>query len=207
MSALQFPVKVGSVHKHVECFWAEPPANAEIADLKLWSDSRPGVTRQFDAVELGHLAAIKWEATCNWGTAVKSFSEMEAAIHRRPAIEVTAMLLARASWFEAGLLGVCLFHRTWANNVFVDFLAVHPSTMEPQRSISGVGIGLLYQLCEVTRRLKAPILWGETTESSAAYYGKFFGLSGLTDQLAVSAIQRDAFCREVQQRWRPAHPS
>jgi hypothetical protein len=207
MAALRFPIKVGSVHRQVECFWAAPPAAAEIADLKSWSNSTTESTRQVDAMELAHLAAIKWEATCDWGTVVKSLSEMEAAIHRRPTVEVTAMLLVRAPWFEAGLLGVCLFHRTWASNVFVDFLAVHPSTMAPGQPISGVGIGLLYHLCEVARRLGAPVLWGETTESSAAYYTRLFGLTGLTDQLTISAIQRDAFCREVPQRWHPARSS
>ena len=50
------------------------------------------------------------------------------------------MLLARADRFHGGLLGVCLFHRTWANNVFVDFLAVHPDTMKPDNPITGVGL-------------------------------------------------------------------
>ena len=73
------------------------------------------------------------------------------------------MLLAKAGWFEPGILGVCLFHRTWANNIFIDYLAAHPATMDVDAPIRGVGTGLLFALCDISLQLQLPLHWGETT--------------------------------------------
>lgn len=165
--------------------------------MKAWSGGE--TSRQQDAVELARLAALKWEATCDMGTVAASLIEMESAIRANSRIEVTAMILAEASWFEPGLLGVCLFHRTWAGNVFLDFLAVHPET---EGLIGGVGVGLLYQLCDASRRLKAGLLWGETAAKSKQFYERAFGFEEIDDRLLVSLEQQEAFCRRMEDKWR-----
>jgi len=126
---------------------------------------------------------------------------MQEIIRDDPIAEITGMLLAGAEWSEDGLLGVCLFHRTWARNIFVDFLTVNPSAMAAKPTVNGVGLGLLYQLCEVARGLESPILWGETTVGSVSYYQKYFTLPELNDQLIVSAEKRDAFSRTMRKKW------
>jgi hypothetical protein len=124
-----------------------------------------------------------------------------ALLRENPAEEVSGMLLAGADWFEPGLLGVCLFHRTWANNLFLDFLAAHPATMDLRAPIRGVGTGLLFTLCDISLQLKAPLIWGETTNGSVSYYRDVFGLPDLTDQLAVPAAAQSSFHELTRRKW------
>ena len=109
------------------------------------------------------------------------------------------MLIAEARWFEPGLLGVCLFHRTWTGNIFLDFLAAHPLT---EGKIGGVGSGLLYHVCNTSRRLKAELLWGETAVNSAGFYQRAFGFEQIADQLSVPFDAQEKFCRLMEDRWR-----
>jgi hypothetical protein len=154
-----------------------------------------------DAGELAVLAAQKWTATCEFGTVAKSLAEMESKICEDPEVEVTAMLLVGAKWFEPGLLGVCLFHRTWANNVFLDFLAAHPVAMDPGHRINGIGTGLLYHLCVTARHLKAATLWIETTSGSAPFYEQIFQLPRAVDVLSISEERQDSFCLSLRRKW------
>jgi hypothetical protein len=199
MAAMHFPVKVGSERRRAACYWARPPAAEEVNRLRSW---RGGASaRGQDAAEFARFAAVKWEMTCEFGTVASSQAELDAAIRADPKIEVTAMLLAEAEWFEPSLLGVGIFHRTWAGNVFLDYLAAHPDTARAEMHVSGVGIGLLYHLCEVTRHLRAGLLWGETTALSAPSYRGYFQLPEETDRLVVMPAQQELFRRSVRDRW------
>jgi hypothetical protein len=200
MSNIRFPIKASGKIKHAEVFWAEPPAYAECATLRTW---RPptGSAAQLDSAELAQLAAQKWEATCEWGTPASSFAEFTVLIRENPIGEVSAMLLVGADWFEPGLLGVCLFHRTWAKNLFLDFLAAHPATMDLRSPIRGVGTGLLFALCDISLQLKAPLLWGETTAASVSYYRDIFDLPDLTDLLAVPPTAQRSFHESTRRKW------
>lgn len=201
MSSLRFPVRVADKVRQAECFWAVPPAYAEAAILRTWSNPT-GSPTQMDAGELAVLAAQKWTTTCEFGTVAKSLAEMESLIREDPEVEVTAMLLAGAEWFEGGLLGVCLFHRTWANNVFLDFLAANPSSMNTSVRISGVGTGLLYHLCGIAGQLKAATLWLETTSGSAPYYRQIFRLPETADVLAISRSSQETLSSGLREKWR-----
>lgn len=205
VAANRFPVKVGTEVKSVSCYWAKGPGYSETDMLKAWRGRE--TARQRDAVELARLAALRWEITCKFGAVASSWAEFQEAIHNDPQADVTAMLLAEASWFEPGLLGVCLFHRTWAGNLFLDFLAAHPETERSEARVSGVGIGLLYHVCEVAHHLRASVLWGETTALSAPIYRGYFGLAEVSDRLVVTPEQQEAFCRSVRARWESVQQS
>jgi hypothetical protein len=138
MAVHHFPVKVGEEKAMVTCYWAKAPGYSEADVLKTWSAGDGA--RQQDAVELAKLAAMKWEATCDYGTVASTIGEMQTAVRRDAQAEVTVMLLAEAKWFEERLLGVALLHRTWSGNIFLDFLAAHPATAG---QVGGVGVGLL----------------------------------------------------------------
>ena len=196
MATTHFPVKVGATQKQVSCYWAKHPGYSEADALKAWVGG--DTPRQRDAVALARLAALKWLETCETGTVVSSVPEMESAIRADPQVEVTAMLLAEARWFEPGLMGVCLFHRTWAGNVFLDFLAAHP---EAEGQVLGLGTGLLYNLCDISRRLHVALLWGETAVVSKEFYERAFGVEALSDQLLVSHEHQEAFCRRIESKW------
>ncbi|MBI4621602.1 MAG: hypothetical protein HY736_00080 [Verrucomicrobia bacterium] len=197
MAATHFPAKVGSERRQVSCYWAKPPADAEINVLKAW---RGGASaRGQDASELARLAALKWEIACELGIVASSVAEFAEAIRANPKAEITGMLLAEARWFEPGLLGVCLFHRTWAGNVFLDFLAAHP---EAKGQIGGLGVGLLYHLCGISCHLHALLLWGETAAGSSGFYERAFRFENVRDQLLVPLEQQEAFCRRMENTWR-----
>lgn len=199
MAATHFPVKVGSERRQVACYCAKPPADAEINVLKTWTGGAS--VRGQDAAELARLAALKWEIACELGIVASSLAEIDATVQANPKTEITGMVLAEARWFEPGLLGVCLFHRTWAGNVFLDFLAVHPETEGSAARVSGVGTGLLYRLCEVTHHLRAGLLWGETTAGSEPFYRGVFRLAEESDRLLVTPSQQEVFRRSVRERW------
>lgn len=199
MAVMRFPVRVTDGFREATSSWARPPASTEVNFLKAWKAGAGAAAAARDAAELAHLAAMKWQATCELGTVADSLQHLEAAVRADKKTEVTGMLLARAEWFDPKILGVCLFHRTWANNVFVDFLAVHPRAAGV---VSGTGYGLLHQLCEVSGRLQAALLWGETTESSSVYYAKVFQLHDVTDCLMVPLANQTAFQRALEERWR-----
>jgi len=199
MAVTHFPVRAGSEWRPAICYWAKPPAEAETRVLKSWNG---GVSaRGQDSAEFARLAVLKWETTCDLGAVASSAAELDAAIRTDSEIEVTAMLLIAARWFEPGILGFCLFHRTWAGNVFLDFLAAHPATEQGGIRISGVGLGLLCHLCDLTHHLHAGLLWGETTARSAPSYRGYFQLPEETDRLVVTPAQQDVFRRSVRERW------
>ena len=109
------------------------------------------------------------------------------------------MLIARAAWFNAPL-GFCLFHRTWTNNIFIDFLATNPET-RALGSVNGTGLWLLLHICELAQSLGAKIVWAEATEGSAPYYKKCFNLPECGDLLLVEAERQQAFCKWVRSRF------
>ncbi len=192
-----FPVLADRTLRQVSCYWAEAPGYSEADTLKAWVGA--DTARQQDATELARLAALKWEATCELGTVASSLAKMESIIRTDARSEVTGMLIAEARCFEPGLLGVCLFHRTWTGNIFLDFLAAHRQT---EGKIGGVGSGLLYHVCNISRRLRAELLWGETAANSAKFYQRAFGFDEATDQLSVPFDAQDRFCRLMEDRWR-----
>ena len=200
MATVLFPARQGEITRQVECAWVSPPGQSEIAHLRSWF-SGSGNQAQIDAGELAVLAAMKWGATCKLGTVANSLADMEAKIRKNSEAEVTAMFMAHAEWSRSRALGVCLIHRTWTNNVYLDFLAAHPGTMDPATRVSGIGTGLLYCLCELASRLKAPTLWIETTPGSAAFYCSVFRLPAANDMLGVSRADQDGFCFRVRMKW------
>lgn len=181
------------------CCWVEPPASAELELLADWLKS-VDTPQQMDAAEMAAMASAKWVATCQWGTIATSVDAIKAAIRRNSDVETTGLLVADAGWFPERLLGICLFHRTWTNNLFVDFFATHPLTKR-HPIIGGVGYGLLNELCVVARQLDARLIWAETTKGSAPVYEHMFGLPHVGDQLLVTADKQIEFCQTVQDRW------
>lgn len=197
MASLHFPVKRGAENKQAVCYWAKGPGYSEVNLLNTWNGD--GSVRSRNSAELARLAAIKWEATCEYGTVASSCEDIQRAIRTDAKAEVTAMLVAEAKWFDDQILGVCLFHRSWAGNVFLDFLAAHPAT---EGAVKGIGVGLLYHLCDVCCRLEVELLWGETENGSTGFYEKAFGLAGIKDQLLITHEKQETFCGDISAKWR-----
>lgn len=177
------------------CDWVRPPGSAEATALEQWRAQGDALAEN-DAAELGHMAAAKWRGTAEWGTIASSLADLQSAVREDSTIEVTGMLMASADWFPGRSLGVCLFHRTWMNNLFLDFLAAHPATQRPESEITGVGIGLVFRLAEIACALDVNYLWGETTAFSGPYYRRLFQQDNASDRLLVSNTELQKFCAD-----------
>ena len=59
-----------------------------------------------------------------------------------------------------------------------------------------------FHVCNIARRLKAELLWGETAANSATFYQRAFGFEKTTDQLSVPMEAQEKFCRLMEDRWR-----
>lgn len=200
MSNFSYPVIAGRERRRVGCFWAEPPALAEVYALRGWFATDHDNLAACDAAEYAKLAMQKWSVTRELGTAVGSIEELKREIRAEWHVEVTALLLLSAEWFDSTLLAFCLFHRTWANNLYVDFLAVHPDTLSPHSAVGGLGSSLLHQLCHVAEQLDANVLWGETSTASVGFYRKIFGRPAMSDRLCVGRTGMARFRRTMERK-------
>ena len=76
------------------------------------------------------------------------------------------------------MAGICALHRTWCNNLYLDFLAVHPRLYrrgQPQPDdIKGIGTAALWYLALIAERIGAGAIWGEATEGSHGFYSAAF---------------------------------
>lgn len=152
-----------------------------------------------DAAELARLAYGKWayyRSALEIGATLK---DVVAKIRDNPNAEVAVLLLAKAPQLRdrrirMRIAGVCLFRRTWCNNVFIDFLARHP--LDP---VKGAGTALLCYVARIASVIDADAIWGETTQNSAGYYAKAFGEPEIKDLLYVGREKYQAFWKRTEQ--------
>lgn len=152
----------------------------DVSTIKGWSrfsqeESNP---RKLDAIEFAASAIQKWRDLRKKHRVARSMREIEVFVKDNPYSEVAALIVAKAVSFKRmKLLGLCLFRRTWAHNIYLDYIAVHPLLVEnPRRPIRGLGPALLYYVSCLAAELKStdekPIqaIWGETTQNSVEFY-------------------------------------
>lgn len=215
MPGMEFPVSSNEdgqeVFRQARCEFVAIPGAVEVTALREWRNWQPIENDlQRESIELATRAAFKWEEDCSSATAVSSVAEITAAIGRNARAEASCMLVARTDWHGSYPLGVCLFHRTFAHNVFVDYIAVHPATKTNERGISGLATGMFCILCEIAVELNVQYLWGETTPRSAGWYRHLLQpeeaepealKNNLNDQLLVRIdVVADA-ARRLRQKW------
>lgn len=141
--------------------------------------------RQLDSVEFLESALSKWRLYQARKRTASSERQLVRLIAKNPAIDALAILSVQASWANLGTLGICQFRRTWRNSIVIDYLAVHPSLLQPSKVISGVGTALLYSIALVANRLNATRLWLETTDLSVNYYSALFGTDKMADLISI----------------------
>ncbi len=154
------------------------------------------VTR--DAVELAGLAYGKWSSYRKDLETAATLRELQEQIQNNPYAEVAVLLLARSPEPTSRRLrmrigGVCLFRRTWCNNLFIDYLAKHPHA-----SMKGIGVSLLWYVARIASTIKADAIWAETTQNSVGYYKKVFGKPEMTDLLYLRRDEYEAFWKQVE---------
>lgn len=199
---MRFRVLEGQEPRPVELAFGRP---SDIALLREWR--LPPKLRHHeparDAVEFARLATKRWRYHRRPGHVATSLAEIRTATARASREELAFLLLARAEWSSGSpILGLAHCRRTWCGHLFLDFLSVHPRivTQEEPR-IRAVGIGILYGWCEIAGRCGVPVVWGEATASSAAFYCKAIGHSAVLDCFQISGA-RLARCRREFRRMR-----
>ncbi len=153
---------------------------AERAYIRSWANQFPTKAnlKVADILEYGDHALAKWDYYSKAGRCPVDWNEVPMRIQMEPDCELGALFnLFCEATPEFAVLAFAFIRRTWANNLAIDFIATNPllETEEPRR-VKGVGTSLLFALCEVAYRLKAPFVWGEATVSSRKFYEERFGV-------------------------------
>jgi hypothetical protein len=146
--------------------------------------------QQHDSVEFLESALSKWRLYSRRNRVATSLNRLRDMINANAKIDVLAIVDVQADWSGIGRrLGICQFRHTWANSVAIDYLAVHPSLLSSQKSISGVGTALIYRVAQIAVKIGADRIWLETTDLSVDYYTHLFGQSVRLDLLIAPATE------------------
>ena len=204
---LNYPLKSGKSLKLMLATNEESQAVSRA--LKRWRKSVAGEASpiKLDAVELADLAFRRWDEARARQRAASSLEEMQEFIQNNPFAEVAVMILAKAPWVRKKqlntLVGLCTLRRTWANNIFIDFLSAHPRiTRNPHSPIRGVGTALMYAVATVGAAIGARAIWGEATQNSAPFYAKLFGRQEMKDLLYLAEGEYLAFRSKIEENLR-----
>jgi len=161
------------------------------------SGSNPRVV---DALELATLCFRRWREETTKDRVADSFEDIEDLIQDNPYAEVAVLVLAKAPWLRDGsLVGLCHCRRTWSNNIYIDFLTVHPRLVR-NKSVQGVGTALLYFVTCLAADMDAAVIWGEATQNSHQFYRKVFGLADIKDLIFLGKTEYTAFKNRIQEK-------
>jgi len=109
--------------------------------------------------------------------AVSDWNELLATkIDSKDYVEQT-FLLASISKEQCDVkeaIGLCLVRRSWANNLFLDYLAKSPQLFSDSRVV-GVAEGLIYTVMLMGMELKCRYLYLEPSREAQRFYSKLFG--------------------------------
>jgi hypothetical protein len=176
--------------------------------FRRWAKSarRGSIPRVVDALELATLSFRRWREECVKGRIANSFDEIQEFIQDNPHAEVAVLILAKAPWLRSGsLVGLCHCRRTWCNNIYIDFLTVHPRLVR-SKSVRGVGTALLYVVTSLAAKLDAGVVWGEATQNSHKFYRRVFGIEDIRDLILLGKTEYMAFQSQVKEK-QQASPS
>lgn len=141
-----------------------------------------------DAVEFTRLAAKRWRYYSEAGEAVESLAGLRQASAGNKRCEVAFILIATATIGSREIpIGLAYCRRTWCHHLALDFLALHPRTLDEQEQITGVGSGIVYGLVKLAKALRIRRIWGEATVHSAPFYERLLGLAPILDLFVIES--------------------
>lgn len=199
---MHFPVTIGQQVNLAEVRLA---SRGDLEALHAWSkaprpdDPMPVV----DAAEYAGLAAEKWEASSQRGRVVGEFGKVQAKLRDDPRAEliflIVASIPAQGTYQAASF---CLFRRTWAHNLFVDYLGTNPESLRPGAlSPRGLGTGLLYTVMAVGHEIGAGRCMLEATDESFGFYRRQFRLMEVNDLCSLSPAEQWHYLEKTQATW------
>jgi hypothetical protein len=89
-------------------------------------------------------------------------------------------------------IGLAYCRRTWCHHLALDFLALHPRTLDEQKHVAGVGSGIVYCLVRLADALGIRRIWGEATAHSAPFYEKLLGRAPIWDLFEIESREMKA---------------
>jgi len=146
-----------------------------------------------DAVEFTRLAAKRWRYYSEAGEAVESLVELQQAFNRNKRCEVAFILIATTQLGNHEMpIGLAYCRRTWCHHLAIDFLALHPHTLDEREQVAGVGSGIVYGLVRLAKALRIRRIWGEATVHSAPFYERLLALAPILDLFVIESREMTA---------------
>ena len=171
----------------------------------LGSSARTRSTVIRDAIEFTRLAAKRWRYYAREGQAADSLAHLEREIGREPKCEIAFIMLATIRQANRDLpVGLAYCRRTWCHHLALDFLALHPRTLNPSSLVTGIGGGIIFGLVQLARALRIQRIWGEATASSAPFYERLLAVRPVKDLFIIEAPEMAAITERQRKIGQPA---
>lgn len=200
-TAIAFHIRSRQTHHAAEVVFASSEDASNV--LGLWEkdfakDHNP-VRR--DCVEYAQLAHHKYSFYYRRGGCARDLPEVRELIQDNPLGEVCILLFLQCADFpDKNPLGFALLRRTWAGNIYLDYLATHPLIARPNSHdipLSGVGTNLLVSAFQIASSLQSKFVFIETTNMSQEYYKKVLELDESVDLVVVSRDRFEMFLQKA----------
>jgi hypothetical protein len=163
-----------------------------------------------DAMEFTRLAAKRWRYYSQAGEAAESLARLRQVIRKNKYREVAFILIATTGFENHEIpIGLAYCRRTWCHHLALDFLALHPRTLERTRRLNGTGSGIIFGLVQLAKVLNIPRIWGEATANSAPFYEKLLEISPVEDLFIIETMEMAAIVKRQEKISHPklaAHP-
>jgi hypothetical protein len=197
---VKLPTKFKDKSLTIDCSFCQP---SDAPPLTEWAtQQQPKSTKQSAAIDYAAKIALWWRWYSQNGQAAGGLIEILERTKANPLGEVAICVLAKADWHPVGpIIGAALVRRTWANNLFFDYLAAHPAAIgeDPGLKTKGVGSALLYFVCRLGLEIRVQRLWGEATADSHTFYSAAFAVPGLDDLILANEDQLVKFVQSYEQ--------
>lgn len=149
-----------------------------------------------DAVEFTRLAAKRWRYYSEAGEAVETLTRLRQICRRDKRCEVAFIVIATTQLGSHEMpIGLAYCRRTWCHHLALDFLALHPRTLESTWRVNGVGSGIVFGLVQLAKALNITRIWGEATVNSAPFYEKLLEISPVEDLFIIESTEMAAIIR------------
>jgi hypothetical protein len=187
-------------------------SDADIGRIRHWPDfiAEDATGTAIEAAGYAFDSLERFEKHRGLNRVANSPQDFDSLIQSKPKDDFVMLLVLEAQWWQPeDLLGFAYLRRTWAGNLYMEFLAKHPLATysePPDLKVSGVIeavlVGLAHLLDEVGENERPEWLWWESTEGSAKVYERFFAPTIPNDLVIVSAKElAGCRCQILHQFW------
>jgi len=171
---------------------------ADIERIGKWPDflAAGAIGTAKESVDYATDSVERWQKHRNRGRAAATPEEYAMLIKSNSDDDVAILLVIEADWWQSDLLGFAYLRRTWADSLYMEFMAKHPLAAYKEPSDLNVtrvteamlvGIASLIEQIEVTHQ--PAWAWWEATAGSADAYGKLFAPTIPRDLVIVSSME------------------